>query len=86
LTLGKQYVAVRLRWPVFDFLRHVAQIDRPATVDSDHDLLQILGTSEEQSGFHLKLAIVAREAAGLSARVRGLQLTDNRSRRKPIRR
>ena len=82
--IGEQYIVAGFGRTILDFLHHIAQINGPADVNSDYNLLQVIGTSEKQTGFHLKFAVVAGEAAGLSAAVRTLQLADDRPGRQTV--
>src|SRR5450755_158300 len=84
LRICKQHIAVWLGPAILDFLHHIAQINRTATVNSDYNLLQVVGTSKKQTRFHLKLAVVTGETANLFVSVRALQLTDDGSGRETI--
>ena len=55
-------------------LDDITQVDGPSGMNSDNYLLQILGVGKEEPRLYLKLAIVACKAAGLSPRVRTVQL------------
>src|SRR5205823_9307315 len=69
------HIAVRLGGAVFQLLNHIAQVDRPAGVDSDYHLLQVFGSREEPPGLDLELAVIAGKAAHVTATVRALELT-----------
>ncbi len=83
---GKQHVAVGFGRAVFDFFGDVAQIDGPASVNADDDLLKLFGPGEEVACFHLKFPIVSGKASGLGARVRRAQLHDDRAGSEAVRR
>ena len=53
-------------------------------MNSNYNLLQVIGTSEKQARFHLKFAVVAGETASLSAAVRTLQLANHCSWRETV--
>ena len=46
-------------------------------MNSHDDLLQISWASEEVAGFHLKLLIILRKTASLTAGIRSPELHDN---------
>ena len=82
--VGVQNVILRLRRPIHDFRRHIAQVHRLALIYADHDLLQIVGLAQKTSGLDLELLIALREASGQAARIGLLQLRGDRARRHPV--
>ena len=85
LGAGKQDVAVGFGGAVLDLFHHIAQVHGPSGVNSHDDLLQFFRAREEVAGFDLKLLVVARKAARLTARVRGSELHDDGTRRQAVR-
>ena len=83
-SIGEQDVGVGLGWAVFELLGYIAQVDGTSAVNPDHDLAQVFEIREKSAGFDLKLAIVARKAAGLSTAVGALELCHDSARRKPV--
>src|SRR5437588_12750617 len=77
--IRKQDIVVRLRGPVFEAFHYIAEIHWPSPVNSNDNLPQIIHTREEQSRFHLELAVVAGKTAGLSPAVCTLQLAHDHS-------